>query len=178
MRDFCRNASTVQDIDGAGPIAFRLPTIGPVTTSFTSRISTPKSTGFGREHRIPGSTDSLVVAIEAKAVTSATTMLGWETFKRRQRSRPSIPGHTEVVQSQPITVSVRQLQSARTIAPECATTELSVLLHANCVTWPSWIACSANGLRRRAGRSGLSLVFSESAALRVLASCLRQVGAV
>ena len=64
----------------------------PVTTSSTSGINTEKSTGFTREHRTPASPAAPVLFGEEKAVTSATTTLGWDDFKRRQSSKPSMPG--------------------------------------------------------------------------------------
>jgi hypothetical protein len=40
----------------------------------------------------PASAAAPVVAMEEKAVMSATTTLGWDFFKRRQSSSPSMPG--------------------------------------------------------------------------------------
>jgi hypothetical protein len=62
------------------------------TTSSKSGIRTEKFTGFRSEHRIPALAAAPVVAMEEKAVMGITTTLGWEFFRRRQSSKPSMPG--------------------------------------------------------------------------------------
>src|SRR5579864_748194 len=62
------------------------------TTSFTNGIRIEKLTGFTRERRTPASAAAAAVATEEYAVMSATTTFGWQVFKRRQSSRPSMPG--------------------------------------------------------------------------------------